>query len=459
MKLLKSLLLLTFFLGVALASSNKRTLVLLSNVSSKDNYSKYFKSLKDLGYSLDIRGHLDKTLKLEEYGTYNYNNLILFTPEAEAFGGSINLESIIGFVDAGNNVVLAASPSSSPLIRKLSSELGIELKDKETRVYDYFNTVNLDDNSEDPSRIYSSEFVKSNLILGNEPLNPVLYSGTAATILSNSELAVVALSAAPTAFSQKHDAIEVVGRANALVAVVQMRNNARALVSGSLDLFSNAYFSTLVPSSFDRTALVPSGNRAFCAAVTNWVFQGAGVLRLGLARHRILPSSETVDGLGNSDAASRNAGEESPATYVVGQEVEFTVEIFKKESATTPSTDDKSIDVLDENRYVPVVDRLEGLQLEYTMLSPFIRLPLEPRGDGTFFLRFKVPDVYGVFKYEIAYNRVGLSRLQLQLQVPVRPYKHDEYERFLTCAGPYYASAASSIVAFLALGWAFLYHK
>lgn len=45
------------------------------------------------------------------------------------------------------------------------------------------------------------------------------------------------------------------------------------------------------------------------------------------------------------------------------------------------------------------------------------------------------------------------------LQMPVRPFKHNEYERFLVCAYPYYASALSGMLAFFALGWFFLYHK
>jgi len=39
----------------------------------------------------------------------------------------------------------------------------------------------------------------------------------------------------------------------------------------------------------------------------------------------------------------------------------------------------------------------------------------------------------------------------------VRPFKHDEYERFLLAAYPYYASALSTMVAFFGLGWVFLY--
>jgi len=43
--------------------------------------------------------------------------------------------------------------------------------------------------------------------------------------------------------------------------------------------------------------------------------------------------------------------------------------------------------------------------------------------------------------------------------VPVRPFRHDEYERFITAAYPYYVSAASTMAAFFLLGIAVLYTK
>jgi oligosaccharyltransferase complex subunit beta len=69
----------------------------------------------------------------------------------------------------------------------------------------------------------------------------------------------------------------------------------------------------------------------------------------------------------------------------------------------------------------------------------------------------QVPDVYGVFKYVVDFQKQGYSYVQLSQQVPVRPFRHNEYERFLVCAYPYYASAFSSMAAFFALGFFFLY--
>ena len=78
---------------------------------------------------------------------------------------------------------------------------------------------------------------------------------------------------------------------------------------------------------------------------------------------------------------------------------------------------------------------------------------------GTFSAAIHVPDVYGVFKLVVYYCRPGYSSIEIQEEIPVRPYKHNEFERFLTAAYPFYASAASTMAAFLAFGFVFLYQK
>lgn len=78
---------------------------------------------------------------------------------------------------------------------------------------------------------------------------------------------------------------------------------------------------------------------------------------------------------------------------------------------------------------------------------------------GNYTAHIKVPDVYGVFKFVVDYQRPGFSHISLSEQLPVRPFRHDEYERFLVAAYPYYASAASLMVAFLVLDFCLLYRK
>ncbi len=45
------------------------------------------------------------------------------------------------------------------------------------------------------------------------------------------------------------------------------------------------------------------------------------------------------------------------------------------------------------------------------MLDPYVRRALAHNGEGTFSLQFKVPDVYGVFKYVVDYRRRGYSHI------------------------------------------------
>ena len=56
-----------------------------------------------------------------------------------------------------------------------------------------------------------------------------------------------------------------------------------------------------------------------------------------------------------------------------------------------------------------------------------------------------------------SYIRFGLRIWNMQ--VSVRPFRHNEFERFLTAAYPYYASVLSTMAAFFVFSLVFLYHK
>ena len=93
------------------------------------------------------------------------------------------------------------------------------------------------------------------------------------------------------------------------------------------------------------------------------------------------------------------------------------------------------------------------------MLDPYVRKTLAHDGRGRFHVAFKAPDAYGVFKFSVEYRRLGYSWLSLQRTVPVRPFRHNEYERFIPAAYPYYGAAFSMMAGFLAFGFVFLYHR
>ena len=82
-----------------------------------------------------------------------------------------------------------------------------------------------------------------------------------------------------------------------------------------------------------------------------------------------------------------------------------------------------------------------------------------PFFQGKFVADVTAPDVYGVFKFVVDYKCLGYSYIHLEEQVPIRPFRHDEYERFITAAYPYYASILSTMAAFFVFGFALLYTK
>lgn len=75
------------------------------------------------------------------------------------------------------------------------------------------------------------------------------------------------------------------------------------------------------------------------------------------------------------------------------------------------------------------------MKIELVMLDPYIRQSMESDGDGNFRVRVTVPDVYGVFKWVLDYAQPGLSRLHWVETVPIRPFAHNEYDRFILQVG------------------------
>lgn len=138
---LTALILLAFIVNVY---GYGNTLVLLDNQVIKETHSIFFKSLQGLihdtqrskksyrsfsddGYTLTFKIADDSSLILSKYGEYLYDNLIIFAPSVEEFGGSLNVDTITQFVDDGGNIILAGSSSTGDVLRELASECGFEV--------------------------------------------------------------------------------------------------------------------------------------------------------------------------------------------------------------------------------------------------------------------------------------------------------------------------------------------
>ncbi len=207
------------------------------------------------------------------------------------------------------------------------------------------------------------------------------------------------------------------GSSVGIVSAMQARNSARVVFVGSESICSDEYFA------------LNSQNVEFCDDISKWTFREKGVLRM-------------------SNLRSHKLGEEK-----IGQPYMYRVQ-------------DEIVFMIDIEEYIDGVWRpyiAKDVQLEFVMLDPHLRMFLDPPSSKeapiTYRKVFKSPDVYGVFKFKINYSRVGYNALHVEDLAPLRNFKHNDYERFIWCATPYYASCLLVPVMLLILSVAFLYHK
>ncbi|XP_002124569.2 dolichyl-diphosphooligosaccharide--protein glycosyltransferase 48 kDa subunit [Ciona intestinalis] len=422
-------LLLLACLAFVWSKQNKKTLVLYDNSDIKTTHSIFFKSLSDRGFDLTFKSADDASLELIKYGVQLYENLIIFSPSVEDFGGGIKVSTITDFVDGGGNVLVAADSSIGDPIRELASECGVEFDEERTKVIDHHNFDESDRGSHTKLVVDPNNLIKSENIVG-KPKSPILFNGIGMVLDQENPLVLPIMKGSATCYSYfTDDKIEQyplgVGTNTVLVAGLQARNNARLVFAGSLQMFSDDYLTSGVKQdSPGSKAFAKSGNADFVITLSKWVFSESGVLRVGKINHHKL--GEKV----------------APDAYTITDMVHFSIVI-----------EERTID----GKWKPY--KGDDVQMEFVRIDPFVRLPIKLNAKlGAFTIDFKLPDVYGVFQFKIDYSRLGYTFLKSATQVSVRPLQHTQYERFISSAYPYYASAFSMMLGVVIFSVFFLYH-
>lgn len=320
-------------------------------------------------------------------------------------------------------MIIAGAIQVGDAVREIAHECGIRVAPNGAYVTDHFS---FEPSSHSHTLIASNHFnADATAVFGKKPsFESVLFEGIGHSIDDNKNpLNFRLLTGSGTSYagavSESKSSVFVSGTDTTLVSAMQARNNARVIFSGSIDLFSNKFFNTKLASG--KTA----GNRAFVEEISKWALKERSVLRAqNIAHHRIV-----------------NGVKETPAAYTVKDQLEYSVDIHEWNGDT----------------WVPY--KANDVQLEFVMLDPYVRLPLKHDDKGHYSLQFTAPDVYGIFTFRVEYSRLGLSNLELRTIHPVRPYRHDEYERFIPAAYPYYASAFSMLGGVVLFSILFLYNK
>jgi len=314
----------------------------------------------------------------------------------------VDVAAILDFIDGGRNVIIAATPHLSDPLREIASECGVEFDEEGSHVIDHFNYAT-DSTDHTVVVVKQSELTSLDnpIITGKKALKdrkPIAFEGIGHTLTENG-LNIPILKGYDTTYlaplrkaPQKFHAI---GSKTALVSVLQAKNSARVLISGSLSLFSNKYFT----SAYDNEYLTDELSR--------WVFKERGVLRASNVTHHVVGDRR------------------EPATYTVKELIVYSV----------------LIEEWDGSKWVPY--NANDVQLEFIMLDPYVRTFLKSDNKGKYSVEFTIPDVYGVFSFKVDYKRQGYTNINLKNIKSVRPFRHDEYPRFIYMAYPYYLSAIS----------------
>ncbi|CAI5746142.1 unnamed protein product [Peronospora destructor] len=442
------LILLTLYVVLTLTVADAtRTAVVLESPELQKTHSKFFKLLEARGHELsffDTGKGEEQSPKLEIYGERAYENLVLFTPQKAL--GSLRKSDLLHFVEEGGNVLLSASKKISRIQRDFALDCGVEFEKKGNVVLDHVNPIS-DDGDIYNSVIAAKNFVASERVVGSlaSKPKPVAYSGVGMSLEPNNVLAFHALMAPASAYSAnpvKPITNKVVsrdllfGNQIGLVTAVQGRNNARLIFSGSLDLFSDKYLDNK-----------KYANAEFVDAVTKWGFQESGVLRMTNVKHHREDGSQPAKMLRDA-----NRGDQ-PITLYPDAEVARDSLVYRVKDNLTYSLD---LHELKDGKWRPY--EADDVQLEFVMLDPHVRKTLTHDNKGHFSVTFEAPDVYGIFLFRVLYRRLGLSTIYTTTQVSLRPFKHDEYERFIPAAYPYYASAFSMMVGVFLFSVYFLFY-
>ncbi|OTF79182.1 hypothetical protein BLA29_009140, partial [Euroglyphus maynei] len=196
----------------------------------------------------------------------------------------------------------------------------------------------------------------------------------------------------------------VVGKNTILISALQARNNARVVFVGSLDFFSDNFFQSSIRIT-DGRQYDKSGNEQLAIALSSWVLKEQGVLRVSSVRHFKTDTMENK-------------------SYTIMDDIEYWIMIEK----------------FNNGQWIPF--DADDIQLEFVRIDPFIRTTLT-KENNEYVARFRIPDVYGVYKFIVNYKRIGYTNLYSSTQISVHPLQHTQYERFIISAYPYYFSAFS----------------
>ncbi|KXJ94186.1 Dolichyl-diphosphooligosaccharide-protein glycosyltransferase 48kDa subunit [Microdochium bolleyi] len=434
----------------AVSSSGDRLLVILEDVAEKAAYSKFLADLEGRGFDIVYETPKSESLNLFNLGEKSYDHILLLPTKAKGLGPNLTPNVLLDFMNAQGNILVAltSSTSASTSIVSLLNELDIQLPTERTGlVVDHFNYD------------VTSAAEKHNVLLLPTPgsLRPgvkdmfspaapngelIAFPNSVGQTLGSGALLAPVLRAPSTAYSynpkEENEAIDDLfasGQQLSLVTTMQARNSARFGVIGSAESLTDKWFDAKVKKVGEKSS-VKTLNQEFAKAVSGWVFNEIGVLRVNSIEHHL------------NEAGASNIS--NPKIYRIKNDVTYSIDISE----------------FSWGKWLPfTLPESDELQLEFSMLSAFHRLNLavsdSDEDSTTYSASFKLPDQHGIFNFLVNYKRPFYSNIEEKNTVSVRHFAHDEWTRSFAISGawPWLAGILATSTGWLAFCAIWLYSK
>ncbi|KAL7748652.1 oligosaccharyl transferase glycoprotein complex, beta subunit [Sorochytrium milnesiophthora] len=411
----------------AASVTGSRVAVVLDSLADQQTYSRFWTALEARDFNVSYHA---ASVDLFTHGERASDHLVLFT-SSKGLKGALSVANIVQYINDGGNVLMATDAGMSDSHRELAYELGVEFDDSDTLVQDHFHhhSARVGNKRADASYVLSKHMVADTAVVSDavRASGSVMFHGVAHKLIApDNYLLHTVLSAERTAVTGEPNRPLpkepfAAGSGIGLVSALQARNNARVVLTGSLQMFSDQFLKAQGESG------VSIINTAFVEQVSRWTFHEKSVLRVANTKHA-------------------RAGEHAPRDhYRIKDHIVYNITIQEWNGA----------------RWTPYL--ASDVQFEAIMLDPYIRQTMTTAfvssSAATYTAKLHLPDVYGVFTFRVDYKRTGLTWLLASELVSIHPYRHDEYPRFLAVAQPYYASAFSQMAAFIVFSVLWLANK
>lgn len=393
----------------------RKLLVVVDDTELETSHSKLFDFLKAGNFELNIQNAADGELDLMKDGEYIYDGVALLCPNAPDMASKLPVKQLTKLLDSGRDVLITANWRFSDYTASVAKMIGVDLVGDGVTVIDHVNHVG----AKHPGWIYAGGYVPSKRLFGDKHDAKIAFRGPAASLFKDNELVDNVVWGAGSSYAAEtgnvplRSPLRAVGSQNVFGAALSTRAQSRGVYWGSLEALSD-----------DAEEKFGSGHADALRHFAAWTFGHAGVLKVMATRHMRV----------EADGEDR--------AYRVKDLLRYEMDVLEWSGQ--------------RSRFVPFVD--DDVQLEFTMLNPWVRTRFSAQ-NNTLSAQVQVPDQIGVYKFVVNHHRPGYTPITFQEIVPARPFLHNEYDRFLRQALPYYVTTFNMIVGVLLLGIVLLYSK